>query len=87
MIPSRIDPNRTPGLQNVEAIDKVKAFEIFKGTYPKMKWIYEQKDILKSKYEHAKKLGEQANEIRSQISTFFHFITNFTTDEFYFLIF
>lgn len=48
--------------------EKARAFEIFKQSYPASEWIDNQKGTLKTMYGEAKKMGEYAQFVRSQIS-------------------
>jgi kinesin family protein 6/9 len=49
--------------------DKIQAFEMFKEEYQPYQSIYSNKQLLKRKYEEAKRLGEKANGFRVKIST------------------
>jgi hypothetical protein len=67
--PERITPKKTVALSKPKlSIDKAKAFELFKQTYPPSSWIDNQKHTLKVKYTEAKNIGERAQLLRSQMS-------------------
>ncbi|KAL2630069.1 hypothetical protein R1flu_014755 [Riccia fluitans] len=48
--------------------DRLKAFELFKSTYPSSDASEENKQILKEKYQKAKSLGEKVNNARERIN-------------------
>ncbi|KAG5461110.1 MAG: hypothetical protein BJ554DRAFT_6747, partial [Olpidium bornovanus] len=53
----------------VTAEEKTSAFELFSCSYTPMAWVNEQKQVLKAKYEEAKRLGERANGYRNDIKS------------------
>lgn len=50
--------------------DRNKAFEVFRKSYRKNEVIEENKQLLRDKYEDAKRLGQAVNDSRSRISIF-----------------
>ncbi|KAL3687670.1 hypothetical protein R1sor_013979 [Riccia sorocarpa] len=61
------DSERQQGFGVTEG-DRLKAFELFKSTYPNWDAIEENKQILREKYQKAKSLGEKVNNARERIN-------------------
>ena len=77
--PAIINPQQSPNQQTAQkptlktsipklTTEKAQAFEIFKESYPATGWIEDKKAILKGMYSDAKKMGENAQSLRNEIS-------------------
>lgn len=56
--------------QPTEHMPNNEEFEKFELQHPSYEWIEQQKKLLKQKYIGAKTLGESANKLRQEISTY-----------------